>query len=176
MLAVLVATVGQAQQEQMPGEGGTDRGDAVDAGDQQPRWRVQGDVGVAEVERDRAARGQGGQDPGIPGRLVGSAALFGQDGDGGHGHEGLEAEWPQPGQDGAEAGGLGDGVEDVEAEGGAVGEHGGGAQPARHLDGAVDAVAVLVGTGGHAGSFLGCWTLSAALDTRPGPRGLVIDG
>jgi hypothetical protein len=94
LAGVLVAAVGQVEQEQMPGEGGTDRGDAVDAGDQQPRGWVQGDVGVAEVERDRAAGGQGGQDPGIPGRLMWSGALFGQDGHGGYGHEGLEAEWP----------------------------------------------------------------------------------
>jgi hypothetical protein len=67
-------------------------------------------------------------------------------------------------------------VEDVEAEGGAVGEHDGGVQPARHLDGAVDAVAVLVGTGGHAGVLPGVLELSAALDTSSGSRRPVIDG
>jgi hypothetical protein len=85
-----------------------------------------------------------------------SGALFGQDGDGGHGHEGLEPERPQPGQDGAEASGLGNGVEDVEAEGGAVGEHGEGAKPARVVDGTVDAVAVLCSTSGHGASPCGC--------------------
>jgi hypothetical protein len=78
--------------------------------------------------------------------------LLGQHRDGGHGHEGLKAERPQPRQDWAEARGLGDGVQDVEAERGAIGEHGEGAQPAREFDGAVDAVAVLGSTGRHTGA------------------------
>jgi hypothetical protein len=107
---------------------------------------------------------------------VGSGALFGQDGDGGDGHEGLEAERPQPGQHRAEAGGLGDGVQDVEAEGGAVGEHGQGAQPARMVDGAVDAVAVLGSTGGHAGVLPGVLDLSAARTLPSGVGWLTVDG
>jgi hypothetical protein len=80
---------------------------------------------------------------------MGAGALLGQDRHGGHRHEGLEAEGPQPRQDRAEAGGRGDRVEDVEAEGGAVGKHGEGAQPAGVVDGTVDPVGG--STGSHAG-------------------------
>jgi hypothetical protein len=47
-------------------------------------------------------------------------------------------------------------VEHVEAERGAIGEHGEGTQPARVVDGTVDAIAFLGSTGGHGGSFLVC--------------------
>jgi hypothetical protein len=52
---------------------------------------------------------------------------------------------------------VGDGVEHVEAEGGAVGEHGEGAQPACVVDGTVDPVAVGGSTDWHDGSFLMSW-------------------
>jgi hypothetical protein len=97
--------------------------------------------------------------------------LFGQDGDGGHGHEGLKAERPQPRQDRTEPGGLGDRVQDVERQGGAVGEHGEGAQPAGHLDGAVDAVAVLGSMGSHGRSFLVCWARDGPGHQRSGAIG-----
>jgi hypothetical protein len=53
---VLAAAVGDPEQEQVPGKRRAHRRDAVDAGDQQPWWRLQGEVGVAEVQRDRVSR------------------------------------------------------------------------------------------------------------------------
>jgi hypothetical protein len=53
---VLAAAVGDPEQEQVPGKRRGDRGDAVHAGDQQPRRRVKGEVGVAKVQRDRVSR------------------------------------------------------------------------------------------------------------------------
>jgi hypothetical protein len=131
-----------------------------------------GDVGVAEVERDRAARRQRGQHPRIPGHPAGLVRCSASTATAATA-KGLKAEQPQPGQDGAEAGGRGDGVEDVEAEGGAVGEHGEGAQPAGVVDGTVNPVlavrAAMRGSLGSTGeaAWLGCG--------GPGPGRLLVD-
>jgi hypothetical protein len=66
-------------------------------------------------------------------------------------------------------------VEDVEAEGGAVGEHGEGTQPTCVVDGALDAVAILVSTGSHAGVLPGVLELRGPGHARSGPHALVVD-
>jgi hypothetical protein len=138
----VLAVVGDAQQELVPGERGAHRRHAVYGGDQPPGRRIQGGCRGAEVEGDGAARGHRGQCPWVPGGAVRTAAVFGQDADRGDRHERLKAERPQPCQSWGQAARRGDGVEHVVAECGAVGEDRQGAKLACGVDGEVGAVAV----------------------------------
>ncbi len=135
LLVVLVASVGQALEEQVPGKHRRQRWQPVHQGDEPAGRRVQGDGGVEPVEQDRAASGAGGERPRVPGHptppdgLGDSGALLGQGVESGGGHERLKAQRPQVGRPSGQAGGSGDAVQDRVGQRHAVGEHrhGGGA-------------------------------------------------
>jgi hypothetical protein len=169
----VLAVVGDAKQEQVPGERGADRRHAVDGRDQPPGRQVEGDVGMADVEAIelpavRAVSAHGYQDV-LAGRLRCSArtltAATAMKVSNPSGHSRAR------GGDRPQAWAM---VQYVVAECGAVGEDRQGAKPAGGVDGEVGAVAVgrrldggCAGQDGHAQSVL----LGRTCATRAAGRG-----
>jgi hypothetical protein len=164
LAVVLVATVGETEQEQVPGKRRTDGWDAVDAGHQQPGRRIKRDVGCPKLSAIELPAASEVSTHGYQGVLWGRVRCSARTAT-----AATAMKVSKPSSHSQASTGLSPAawamVQHVEAERGAVGEHGEGAQPAGVVDGAVDAVAVLGSTGSHHGVLPGVLGVRAAPDS-----------